>query len=316
MTEATEKKAAGRGAVIAALLANLGVAVSKLVATVITGSSSLLAETLHSFADTGNQLLLLLGEHKAQEGPSQKHPFGRGRERYFWAFIVGLVLFGVGGVVSIVEGIRRFTEADHSVERPMVAIVLILVAVVLESASLRSGLKAHRAAHGDEPLWPSLMATRDPEVTVVVVEDMGALAGLVIALAGILAAMWTGDSRFDAGASVLIGLLLCVLAVILAVKMHALLIGEPAVEADLDALATVIIDVPEVSRLLNLRTEHLGPEELLVCAKVELDVVDVDRMIEVIDDVEARIHRAVPTTFICYLEPDRFDPARRHEPWT
>lgn len=308
----------GRHAVLTAMVSNMGVALGKLVGFLLTGSVALLAESLHSVADTGNQVLLLLGAHRARRGSSPRHPFGRGREQYFWAFVVGLVLFGMGGVVSITEGVRKLSAGDHGVDRPGVALVLIGFGALLEGWSLRVGYRAARATlPTDVGLWRGLRRSRNPEVTIVVFEDTGALLGLALAAAGIVATMVTGNAVFDAAATVAIGLLLCGIASVLAVEMHALLIGEPASRPDHDRIERAIAETAGVGQILNLRTEHIGPDDLLVCMKLELDeTLDLDGAIDTIDRVEAAVHAAVPATLVCYVEPDRYDAARQEVPWT
>ena len=301
---------------LAALAANLGVFAAKVVGFLITGSVALLAESLHSFADTGNQALLLWGARRARVGPSSDHPFGRGREHYFWAFIVGLVLFGVGGVTAIVEGARKLVDATHGVDRPGVALVLIAVSALFEGSSFLVGSRnARRRLAPNVGLWAGLRASRDADLTIVVFEDSGALVGLALAAVGIAISAATGSGFYDAIATIGIGVLLCAIAAVLAVEMHALLIGEPASDVDLDRLRPAITSVAGVRSILNLRTEHIGPDDLLVCAKVEFDG-PLDRVIELIDEIETQVHAAVPATLTCYIEPDRFDALRIVEDWT
>lgn len=303
-------------AVLAALGANLGVFGAKTVGFLITGSTSLLAESMHSFADTGNQLLLLVGARRASAGSSADHPFGRGREHYFWAFIVGLVLFGVGGVTAIIEGVRKLGDASHGVDHPGVAMTLIGVSFVFEASSfVVAARNARRTLGPNVGLWAGLRASRDADLTIVVYEDTGALVGLAFAAVGVALSAVTGSGLYDAIATIAIGVLLCVIATVLARGMHGLLIGEPASETDMERLRTAISSVPGVVRILNLRTEHIGPDDLLVCVKAEL-AEPFDDVIERIDEIEERVHRAVPTTLTCYVEPDRFDPDRATGNWT
>ena len=307
-----------RGAVVAALAANLAVFAAKVVGVLVTGSVALLAEALHSLADTGNQVLLLWGARRASVDPSPDHPFGRGREHYFWAFIVGLVLFGVGGVTSVVEGVRKLADPAHAVDHPTVALVLIGVGVVFESFSWVVGTRTARALTPDVGLWRGLRISRDADTRIVVFEDTAALLGLAMAAAGIVLTTLTGSGWYDALATVLIGVLLAGIAITLAVEMHALLIGKPARAADLDRLRDAILTTPGVTRIINLRTEHIGPDDLLVCVKLDLGDTDgsLDDVIETIDDVERRVHAAVPATLTCYVEPDRYDADRRLGRWT
>jgi cation diffusion facilitator family transporter len=260
----------------------------------------------------------LLGERRARTGPTESAPFGRGRERYFWAFVVGLVLFGLGGVVSIIEGARRLTAASHSVDHPRVAVALIMVGVVFESWSLRVGIQtARNTLPPGKSLWGRLRESRNPDVTVVVFEDATALVGLALALIGVTASAATGDGSYDAAATIAIGALLCCVAAQLSIQMHALLVGRPAGTADLDALDAAISGAQGVNRILNLRTEHIGPDDLLVCVKIELKPpVDFDAAVDTINEIERRVHQAVPATLTCYIEPDRFDPARASVAWT
>ena len=291
---------------LVALASNLGVAVAKFFGFLVTGSVALLAEALHSLADTGNQALLLVGARRAAREPSEKHPFGHGREHYFWAFIVGLVLFGLGGVVSIIEGTRKLIGGEHGIDRPAVALVLIGVGAVLEGISLRTGLRSARAEMGREiGLWTGLRRSRDADVTVVVFEDTGALIGLALAATGIVLSVVTGNAVFDAIATISIGVLLCVIAVVLTIEMHSLLVGEPATRVDTRRLREIMDGVDGVERIVELRTEHIGPSDLLVCAKLELDhSLAFDQVVAVLDEVERQIIASVPSTFACYLEPD------------
>ena len=308
----------GRRAVVAALLSNLGVATTKFVGFLITGSSALLAETLHSIADTGNQALLLLGARRAREAPSPARPFGRGRERYFWAFVVGLVLFGLGGVFSLCEGVRKLRAGEHAVTSPIVGVSLLLVAFVIEGLSLRTAVAEARTIRpAGQSWWRFIRRTRNPEVTVVLLEDGAAIVGLTLALAGVGAAWATGDPVWDAAATIGIGVLLCLVAGLLTTEMKSLLIGETVSDAMSQALWAAIDGVDGVDRVLNLRTEHIGPEQILVCTKVAVTgPADLDRVIDVIDAVEAAVVGLMPNTLTCYVEPDRYDAARLDVEWT
>lgn len=307
----------GRRAVITAMLANIGVGFAKFIGFLITGSVAMLAECLHSIADTGNQGLLLLGAHRAGAGSSPEHPFGRGREHYFWAFVVGLVLFGLGGVVSLIEGMRKLADSQHQLDRPQVALALLAVAVLFEAWSLRVGLvEARRAMPADTPIWKGLRNSRNPDVTIVVLEDTGALVGLALAFVGISASWIAGNGVYDGVSTVAIGVLLCGIAAVLASQMHSLLIGEPASATDLILLNDAVMSVDGVEGILNLRTEHLGPQDLLICMKVELrETADFADVVRAIDEIEANVHAAVPATLTCYVEPDRRDTERPSE-WT
>jgi cation diffusion facilitator family transporter len=292
-----------RRAIFAALFANLGIAVAKVAAAVITGSASMYAESIHSFADTGNQGLLLLGGHRARRAPDTAHPFGYGTERYFWAFVVALVLFTLGALFSLYEGVEKLRH-PHELESPAVAFVVLVVAIGLESFSLRTAVREARPhLHGRR--WIAFIrTTKNPELPVVLLEDIGALVGLVIALAGLGLAVVTDEPRFDAIGSIGIGVLLAVIAVVLAVEMKSLLVGEGA-DAETDAAARAAFEsAPEVESLIHLRTRHLGPEELLVAAKIQFRAATTAELADAIDAVEAQLRAAVPTARYVYLEPD------------
>jgi cation diffusion facilitator family transporter len=297
----------GRLAVVVAMGANFAVGLTKLLGFLITGSGAMLAEFMHSLADTGNQGLLLFGARQAKRGPSSGHPFGSGREEYFWAFVVGLVLFGVGGVVSIVEGVQKLIGGEHELTDPSVALVLLAVAAVIEGISLRTGLRVARQSLGPGvPLFAGLRRSRDPDVTIVVYEDTGALIGLALAFIGISASAITGDALYDALATVAIGLLLCAIAIILVVEMHGLLIGRPASRPDRASLEGAIMSVEGVDGIADLRTEHLGPDDLLVCAVVMIgESADLDRVVEIVQEVDARIQSSVESNVMSYVEPGR-----------
>ena len=294
-----------RRAIVAAFLANLGIALSKLVAFAITGAASLLAESIHSLADTGNQGLLFLGGARARKAPTEEHPFGFGRERYFWAFVVALVLFSVGSLFAIYEGIQKVID-PHELDSPEWAFGVLGVAVVLESLSLHTAVREASKVRGSGSWWSFIRASKNPELPVVLLEDVAALTGLVFALAGVAVATATGDPIYDAIGSIAIGLLLGVVAVVLAVEMKSLLIGESASPEMQRAIHDAIMNGPEVDRLIHLRTEHLGPEDLLVAAKVDLSPAADIAAAKAIDRVEARIRGRVPSARVIYLEPDEF----------
>ena len=292
-------------AVLAALLANLGIAVAKLVAFAVTGAAALLAESVHSLADTGNEALLALGGRLPRKAPTAQHPFGFARERYFWAFVVALVLFSVGSVFAIYEGIGKVLHV-HVLDQPEVAFAVLGVSIVLESLSMRTAVRAARSLRGDRSWWRFIRTAKTPELPVVLLEDFGALVGLVLATVGIALNVITGDARYDAVAGIAIGALLGVIAAVLAVEMKSLLIGEAASPEDLEAIRVAILNGPEVDRLIHLRTEHLGPEDLLVAAKVDLTPAADRDTARAIDRVEARIRARVPHARVIYLEPDEY----------
>jgi cation diffusion facilitator family transporter len=294
-----------RRAIFAAFFANLGIALSKFAAFLITGSASMLAESIHSVADTGNQGLLFLGGKRAQKAPTVEHPFGYGTERYFWAFVVALVLFSLGALFSLYEGIEKLVH-PHELESPAVAFVVLAVAVVLESLSLRTARREAAPHRGGLSWWQFIRRTKTPELPVVLLEDVGALCGLVFAFVGLGLATITDETRYDAIGSIAIGLLLGAIAIVLAIEMKSLLIGESAGSRVDAAIATAIESGAEVRRLIHLRTLQLGPDELLVAAKVDIDAPDTTALAEAIDGIEVRIRAAAPTAHLIYIEPDRY----------
>jgi cation diffusion facilitator family transporter len=296
-------------AVLAALTANLGIAVAKLVGFSITGSASMLAESIHSVADSGNQGLLLLGGSRARQAPDERHPFGYGRERYFWAFVVALVLFTLGGAFAIVEGISKVRH-PHEVESPAIAIAILVVAMVLEGGSFRTAVGQARGLRGEATWWQFIRRSRNPELPVVLLEDFGALIGLAFAVVGVVLARATDDGRWDGIGSLAIGTVLCCLAAVLAVEMKSLLVGESATRSMRAAIEAALVAEPEVERLIHLRTEHLGPEQLLVGAKLSFrSDLTFAELAATIDRVEARVRAVVPVECILYIEPDVYDPA-------
>lgn len=291
-------------AVIAALLANLGIAIAKVVGFVFTRSAALLAEAVHSFADTGNQVLLLVGAHRAKREATPLHPFGFGRERYFWAFVVAIVLFTLGAAFAIYEGIEKVLH-PHELESPQWAVGILVVAILLESLSFRTAIRESNKLRR-QASWPSFIRNaKVPELPVVLLEDFGALVGLVLALVAVVLAIVTGNGVWDGVGSLCIGTLLGVIAVILAAEMKSLLIGESADPEIEEQIVVAIEESRSVVSLIHLRTEHIGPEELLVAAKVEFSPdLAVRDLAAAIDEVEGRLRGAVPTAEIVFIEPD------------
>jgi cation diffusion facilitator family transporter len=297
----------GTRAVVAALLANLGIAIAKFVGFLLTRSTSMLAEAVHSVADSGNQALLLLGQKRSRRAPTAEHPFGYGRERYFWAFVVALILFSLGGMFAIYEGVTKIRD-PHELESPSIAIGILLVAIVLESASFRTAIvESRRAKEPGMSWWGFIRRSKQPELPVVLLEDLGALVGLFFALAAVSATVVTDDALWDGIGTLSIGVLLVVIAIILAIEMKGLLIGEAASLTDQQRIAAAIEIEPSVTRLIHMRTEHIGPDELLVGAKVELvHGLSVEEAVEAVNRIENSVRRTVPTARIMYLEPDIF----------
>ena len=293
-----------RKAIVAAFLANLGIAVAKFVGFLITGSAGLLAESGHSVADTGNQGLLLLGSKRSQRSATGEHPFGFGRERYFWAFVVALVLFSMGGLFAIYEGVRKIQHPEPT-DNPIVAYAILGLAVGLESFSLRTAMKEAGHLRRGRTWWQFIRTAKQPELPIVLLEDVGAEIGLLFALAGLTLAEITGNARWDAVGSLAIGLLLVIIAGILAVEMKGLLIGEAADPEQVDAVHRAMVSADAVRRVIHLRTEHIGPDDLLVAAKLEFEpTLTFVELADLIDEVERRVRAAVPGARVIYIEPD------------
>jgi len=296
-------------AIIAALFANLGIAIAKSVGYVFTGSSSMLAEAIHSVADTSNQALLLVGSKQAEREATMEHPFGFGRERYFWSFIVALVLFTLGGLFAIYEGWHKLGEDSHEIANVQWAIGILVLGLFLEGASLRTAVNESRPLKGRASWWSFIRHSRTPELPVVLLEDFGALTGLLLALVGVSAAALTGDSRWDAFATISIGILLVVIAGVLVFEMKSLLIGESAREPMRRKIIAAIAGTEGVTRVIHMRTQHIGPDELLVGAKIQLDPsLDTAGVAATINKAEDAARAAVPIEQLIYLEPDVLDP--------
>jgi cation diffusion facilitator family transporter len=300
----------GTKAIIAALLANAGIATAKFIGYLVTGSSSMLAEAVHSVADTSNQGLLLLGQKRARREATAEHPFGYGRDRYFYSFVVALLLFSLGSVFALYEGFHKL-ESHEPLTSPLVAIVILAVAIVLESVSFRTAIKESRPLKGSGSWWQFIRQAKTPELPVVLLEDAGALLGLILALGGVGLTMLTGDPVWDAVGTMCIGALLGVIAIILIVETKSLLIGEGAGPQTVDKIKAALIG-PGVDRVIHLRTQYLGPDELLVAAKIAIPRTTViERVASAIDDAERRVRQAVPEARLIYLEPDLERPAGR-----
>ena len=294
----------GTKAVVAALSANLGIAVAKFVAFGVTGSSSMASEGVHSLADSGNQILLLVGAKRARRPADQAHPFGYGSVRYIYAFVVSIILFTLGGVFALYEGWHKIHDGGP-LTSPAWAFGVLFVSIGLESLSLRTAVGESNQVRGGVSWLRFVREAKAPELPVVLLEDVGALVGLVLALIGVGMATITDDGRWDGLGSMAIGLLLVVIAVFLAIEMSSLLIGEAADPAQVAAIEAALTDSPDVSRVIHLRTLHLGPDELLVAAKIAVRHDDTALAIaRSIDRAEARVRAAVPQAVTIYLEPD------------
>lgn len=294
----------GNKAIVAALLANLGIAITKFVAWAFSGSSSMLAEGVHSLADSGNQILLLRGGKLAKKAATPEHPFGFGRERYVYAFVVSIILFTVGGMFSLYEGVNKL-QHPHPLENVWIPIVVLLIAIVLECFSLRTAVVESNHVRGKQTWVQFVRHAKAPELPVVLLEDLAALIGLVFALLGVGLTILTDDSVFDALGTLAIGVLLIVVAIVLGIETKSLLVGEGASAADANRIRDAINADPEVEAIIHMKTLYLGPDEMLVAAKVAFaSSTRVADVAATINGVEARIREAIPVARVIYLEPD------------
>ncbi len=297
-------------AVLAAFAANLGIALIKFVAFLLTGSASMLAESVHSVADTGNQVLLFVGRGRSIRPASDEHPFGFGRERYFYGFVVSVMLFTVGAVFSVYDGLHKILNPE-AVRSPGIAFGVLALSAVLEAFSLRTGIREANQVRGDRNWGTFIRRSKAPELPVVLLEDTAALIGLAFAFAGVGLSVVTGNGRWDGAGSLGIGLLLGTAAAILAVEMKSLLIGESASPEMQRMIIAALEDGPELVRVIHLRTVHMSPDAVLVAAKVAVPESEAARQITVgIDAAERRVRSAVPVATTIYLEPDIYRPEK------
>ena len=297
----------GTRAILAAMFANGAIAIAKFVAYLVTGSASMLAESIHSVADTSNQGLLLLGGKRAQKLADDRHQFGYGRERYFWAFVVAMVLFALGGLFSIYEGIEKIRH-PHQLESLGWAVGVLVFAIIVEFFSFRVAVNEASKVRGDKTWWQFVRRSRSPELPVVLLEDLGAMVGLLLAMVGVGLAALTGDPVWDGIGTLCIGILLLVIAVVLTVEMKSLLIGEAATQEHIDAVTSAAGAAPSVVRIIDLKTQHIGPEELLVAGKIEFDnSLTNPQLSDAIDGVESAIRHAVSLKMQIYIEPDLYE---------
>jgi cation diffusion facilitator family transporter len=299
----------GTRAIIAALAANLGIAVTKFVAWLLTGSSSMLAEAIHSVADSGNQALLLLGGKRATRKATPEHPFGYGRERYIYAFIVSIVLFSVGGLFALYEAYHKIRHPEAIEAWQWVPLVVLIIAIGLESYSFRTAITESNHTRGSTTWVNFVRRAKAPELPVVLLEDAGALLGLIFALFGVVLTLITGNGVWDGIGTGAIGLLLVAIAIILAIETKSLLLGEGANPEDVSKIERAILAGPGIERIIHMKTLHLGPEELLVAAKIAVPRAErADEVARHIDETEVRIRAALPIARVIYLEPDIYHP--------
>ncbi len=292
-----------RKAILAALIANSGIAVAKFLGFLVTRSSAMLAEAVHSVADVSNQGLLLFGGRRSRRQPTATHPFGYGRERYFWSFVVAVVLFSLGSAFAVYEGIEKVRH-PHEIHSVSLALAILGTGIVLEAWSFRTAVVAALPERRGLSWRKFILQTRNPELPVILLEDAGALFGLVIAAVAVSLSAVTGQPRWDGVGTILIGLLLGVIATVLAREMKSLLIGESADDGDRKAILAAIGGTPGISSVVHLRTQHLGPDEILVGARVALDTnLDVAAVAAVVNEAEERVRAVVPAAHPIYLEP-------------
>ena len=298
--------AAGGGTkvILTAFFANLGIAIAKFAAFAFTGASSMLAEAIHSCADTSNQALLLLGGRLARREATTTHPFGYGRERYFWSFVVALVLFTVGSMFAIYEGIEKIRH-PHPIDTPIWAFSVLAIGIVFEGYALRTAVVESNRVRGDLSWTKFIRRSRVPELPVVLLEDLGAMIGLVLALGALAIAVAFDSPVWDGIGTLSIGVLLGLIAVVLAIEMKSLLIGEGATAKTRAKIVSAVSSVEGVTGIVHIRTQYIGPEELLVGAKVAFDPNYTTRQLtDAINEVEERVRRDVPEARPMYIEPD------------
>ncbi|MDF0530373.1 cation diffusion facilitator family transporter [Tsukamurella sp. 8F] len=291
-------------AIVAAMSANGGIAVLKFIGFLVTGSSSMIAEAVHSVADTANQGLLLVGQQQAKRNADGLHPFGYGRARYFYSFVVALVIFALGSLFAVYEGVHKIAHPEH-MESPIVAVLILLGAMCLEGYSFLTAMRESRSLKGDVSWWRFIRRSRNPELPVVLLEDTGALIGLALALLGVGLAWGLDMPVFDGIGTLAIGILLGVIAIVLIVEMQSLLIGEGATEEESAAILRALEGSPAVQRVIHCKTQYLGPDEMLVAAKIAIgEASSAAEIAQGIDTAEAALRAAVPNARVVYLEPD------------
>lgn len=290
-------------AILAAFIANMGIAATKFIGFLITGSSSLLAESIHSVADSSNQGLLFLGGKRAQRPATELHPFGFGRSRYFWSFVVAIVLFSAGGLFALYEGWHKISHPEE-IESPAIAIGILVAALGFESFALRTAVKHARPFRGERGWLAYIRRSRSPELPVLLVEDSAALAGLSFALFGVVAATVTGEPVFDGIGTLAIGAVLVAVGIFLAIEMQSLLLGEAAVPEQQATIEAIAAAVPGIGKVVHMRTQHLSPDDVLVALKVDFDPgMSAAGAADVINACEAEIRAAVPIATRIYVEP-------------
>ena len=294
----------GTKAIVAALSANLGIGVTKFAAWALTGSSSMLAEAIHSVADSGNQVLLLVGGRQARKEATPEHPFGYARNRYYYAFLVAVVLFLLGGLFALYEAWHKFQHPEPIESWHWVPVVVLLTGIVLEGLSFRTAIRESNKVRGTAT-WPQFIRTsRSPELPVILLEDLGALVGLVCALFGVSMTLVTGDGLWDAAGTAMIGVLLVIISIVLARETTSLLLGESATAENVAAIREAFA-ASDLGDIIHLRTMHLGPDDVLVAAKAGVvPGSTIEEIAQHVDEAERRIRAAVPAARLIFIEPD------------
>lgn len=304
-----EKKANGMMAVIAALISNILVAISKFVGYALSGSAAMLNESIHSVVDCSNQIFLLIGDKRATKGQSELHQFGEGRAKYFFSTIVAMMLFFGGGALGVMEAVEKLLHPAHEVGNTWLVIAILIFGMIVEGSSLWIAIKEIRELNVErQPIYRFLKESRHSEILIIFTEDFCAVIGLMIALIGTVLTMITGNAFFDAFSGLLIGLLLMVAAIFLAREFYSLLIGESVTKRDL-AVIKQAFERPDVDRLIDVKTVHLGPAEILIAAKVDIAAKQEEVGYEIINDIEAEIrHQMADKKVYIYIETDEYDP--------
>ena len=291
-------------AIIAALLANIGIAITKFIAAAFSGSASMFAEGIHSVADSGNQILLIIGGKRARRAATASHPFGYGRSRYIYAFMVSIVLFAVGGLFSIMEGLNKL-QHPHELEMVWLPMVVLGAAIIMESFSLRTAVIESNKIRGKQSWVKFIRHAKSPELPVILLEDLAALIGLVLAFGGVGLTVLTGDAIWDAIGTLAIGGLLVLVAIVLGLETSSLLVGEGATAEDTSKIRKALTGTAGVESVIHMKTLYLGPDELMVGAKIAVGEKSTGKQIaEIIDAAEKSMRDAVPAARVIYLEPD------------
>ncbi len=300
----------GSKAILAALAANLTIAVLKFVAFLFSGSSSMLGESIHSLADSGNQVLLLVGKKRSERAATTEHPFGYGRERYVYAFLVAIILFSLGGLFSLYEGIHK-VQHPEAINVPWLPIAVLIGAIVAEGFSFRTAIKEANEVRGDSTWVQFIRRAKAPELPVILLEDFAALTGLALALVGVSVAVATDNGVWDGAGTIAIGVLLVLVACVLAVETKSLLLGEGVLPREVSAIVEAAEAGDSIDRVIHLQTLYLGPDELLIAMKVAVHTSDsAAEVAEAINEVEVRVREAMPIARVMYIEPDIYDAAR------